>query len=147
MKHILILIFVTFYGCQNEYKIDGNYHLCNNGYYTEIFIKNDSIRAASDMNGSDLSKWQKMKIKNDTLYFMQFGHLRDSIKGKLKYIGNSKMEFHYFVGSMGYSFEGTEILNRIDHDLNFESIEEFWSGYQERKGLANCKVNPKKNAG
>ncbi len=147
IKYILVLFLSIFFGCQNERKIDGNYYLCKDGYYAELYIKNDSIRLASDTNGDDLTEWQKMKIKNDTLYFMQFGHLNDSIKGKMNYIGKDKMEFHYIVGSGKYSFKEVNILNRIDDKLNFKSAREFWVEFKKRQNIADCQSKPKKNAG
>jgi hypothetical protein len=146
-KYILILILSIFFGCQNEPKIDGNYYVCEDGYYSEVYIKNDSIRVSWDTNGDDLTEWQKMEIKNDTLYFMQFGHLIDSIKGKMKYVGNDRMEFHYIIGSGKYSFEGVNTLNRIDDKLNFKSIKEFWAEFKKRQNLADCQSKPKKNDG
>ena len=146
IKYILILILTISFGCQNEPKMDGNYYVCETGYY-EIYIRNDSIRAASDTNGDDLTEWQKMDIENDTLYFIQFGQLIDSVKGKMKYVGNDKMKFNYIIGSGKYSFVGVSTLNRIDDKLNFKSIKEFWVEFKKRQNLADCESKPKKNAG
>ena len=137
IKHILGLILSIFFGFQSEPKMDGNYYICEVCYY-EIYIKNNSIRAAWDTNGNDLTEWQKMKIKNDTLYFKQFGHLIDSIKGKMEYIGNDRMEFHYIIGSGEYSFEGVSTLYRIDRELNIKSTKEFWNEFKKRQNSANC---------
>jgi hypothetical protein len=147
LKYIFLLILLISLGCKNNMGMDGNYYLCENGYYSEVYIKNDSVRAAWDTNGNDLSEWQKMKIRNDTLYFEQFGHLRDSIKGTIKYLEKDKSEFHYFIGSGKYSFEEKGILNRINGNLNFESEEEFWLEFKKRQSSADCESRTKKNAG
>ena len=142
IKYIFVLILSISFGCQNKHNMDGNYYLCENGYYSEVCIKNDSICVASDTDGDVLTEWQKMKIENDTLYFMQFGHLIDSIKGKMEYIGNDRIEFHYIIGSGKYSLEGVNTLNRIDDKINFKSTKEFWMEFKKRQNLVDCKSKP-----
>ncbi len=85
-----------------------------------------------------------MKVKNDTLYFMQFGHLIDSIRGEMKYVGNDRMEFQYIIGSGKYSFDGVNTLNRINNELNFKSVKEFWREFKKRQNFANCLSKSKK---
>ncbi|WP_106793863.1 hypothetical protein [Aquimarina sp. Aq78] len=130
---LYILILGTFFGCQNDQNIQGNYSVCENGEYTEVYFKKDSMRIAADNDWVKLSKWRKIEIKNDTLYFETFGEWRDSLKAEIKYAGMNTIELRILK-----SGENLNLIH-IDENINFEKPKEFWSGFHNRQHLKNCK--------
>jgi len=97
------------------------------------------MRAASNTNGNYLSEWRKFNLENDTLYFETFGEWRDSTKVTIKYIGKNTIEMHYHKNINDDDFKGSQRLELIKEDLNFNSITEFWLNYEKRQERANCK--------
>jgi hypothetical protein len=128
----IILILALFFGCQSDRNLNGNYYSCSMGEYTEVYFKQDSMRVASKNKWVQLSEWRKIKIKNDTLYFESFGEWRDNWKAKIRYIGMNKFELHVFENNDRVD------LNPINENLNFENLDEFWNGFNNRLKSKNC---------
>jgi hypothetical protein len=130
---IYILVLSLLFGCQNSQSIEGNYSICHNGYYREVYFKNDSMRVASDNEWTKLSKWKKIKIKNDTIHFETFGEWRDFSKVVIKYVGKNKIKLRNLKSGENLDLE------QIDENLNFEKQHEFWKGFYNRQSSGNCK--------
>ena len=107
--------------------------MCNNGEYSEVYFKKDSMRVASENEWVKLSEWRKVEIKNDTLYFQSFGEWRDDWKAEIKYIEKNKTELHNLITDVKLDLE------RINGTLNFEQTNEFWKGFKNRQEIRNCK--------
>ncbi|MCK0158952.1 hypothetical protein MWU65_17325 [Cellulophaga sp. F20128] len=128
----IILIITLLFGCQNEQKLDGNYSMCNNGEYTEVYFKKDSMRVASENKWVKLSEWRKFEIKNDTLYFQSFGEWRDDWKAEIIYNGKNKTELHNLITDVKFNLE------RINENPHFENLKEFWNEFSNRQKIRNC---------
>lgn len=128
----IILIFTLLFGCQNEQRLDGNYSMCNDGEYSEVYFKKDSMRVASKNEWVKLSEWRKVEIKNDTLYFQSFGEWKDDWKAKIIYKGNNKAELHNLITGIKFNLE------RVNENLNFENPEEFWNEFINRQKSKGC---------
>ena len=128
-----ILILVLFSSCQDRPNLDGNYSMCSNGEYTEVYFKQDSMRVASENEWVKLSKWKKIEIKNDTLHFETYGEWRKKRKAEIIFIGKNKIELRIL--------EFNEILNleRINGNLSLDNSVEFWNGFNNRWNSNNCK--------
>ncbi|WP_025665377.1 hypothetical protein [Aquimarina megaterium] len=127
------LIITLFFGCQNEQKLDGNYSMCNNGKYSEIYFKKDSMRVASKNEWVKLSEWRKIEITNNTLYFESFGEWKDNWKAEIKFIDKNKTELHNLITGVKLNLE------RINKNLNFKNQKEFWEKFRDRQNSGNCK--------
>jgi len=128
----IILILALALSCKNDRNLNGNYSICNNGEYTEVYFKQDSMRVASENEWVKLSKWRKVEIKNDTLYFESFGEWRDDWKAEIKYTGKNKTELHNLITGIKIDLE------RINENLDFENPKEFWNGFSNRQESKNC---------
>ncbi|WP_179338355.1 hypothetical protein [Winogradskyella ludwigii] len=129
----IILISTLFLGCQNTGTLFGNYSSCIDGEYTEVYFKKDSMRVASENVWVELSKWRKIEIKNDTLYFETFGEWRDKTKAIIKYVGTNNTELNFL--------ETDAILNleRMNIELTFKDSLKFWNEFNKRLISKNCK--------
>ena len=130
----LILIFVLLYGCKNNQNIDGNYYVCENGEYYEVYFRKNLIRVAKDDEWVKLSKWRKMEYHNDTLKFDTFGEWKIPIKAVVKHIGINTIQMQIDNNKV----ISTINLKPIKDNLNFDNIKEFWSGFNNRKKERNC---------
>jgi len=126
------IILALFFGCKNDQNLDGNYSMCHNEEYAEVYFKNDSMRIASNNEWVKLSEWRKIEIKNDTLYFESFGEWRDNWKAEIRYVGKNKIELHNLITDVKLDLES------INQNLNFEKPIEFWNGFNNRKNSKNC---------
>lgn len=129
----ITLIIILLFSCKNEHKLDGNYSICNNGEYTEVYFKNDSMRVASENEWVKLSEWRKIEIINDTLYFKSFGDWKDNWKAEIKFIDKNKTELHNLTTDVRLNLE------RINENLNFKNEKEFWGKFRARQDSGNCK--------
>ncbi len=129
----IILILALFFGCQNNQNLDGNYSICHNEEYTEIYFKKDSMRIAADNEWIKLSEWRKIEIKNDTLHYKAFGEWKDYSKAEIKHIGKNKIEIHFLKNGENLG------LKPIDEDIKFENLKEFWNEFRNREKNNNCK--------
>lgn len=129
----IILILTLTFRCKNDRNLNGNYSICNNGEYIEVYFKQDSMRVASESEWVKLSEWRKIEIKNDTLHFETFGEWREEWQAEIKYIGKNKTELHNLVTDIKLD------LKRINGSLNFENPINFWNGFSKRQNLSNCK--------
>ncbi|WP_418501744.1 hypothetical protein [Flagellimonas sp.] len=127
-----ILIFTLFAGCHNQRNLDGNYSMCHNGEYIEVYFKGDSIRAASENEWVKLSDWKKITISKDTIFFETFGEWRDSIKARLKYVGKSKIQMQ------NLNSGETLTMRRIENEVTFENANEFWKSFINRRHSEKC---------
>jgi len=118
--------------CQNDRNLDGNYSVCFNGEYSEVYFKKDSMRMASESEWVSLSEWRKIEVKNDTLYFETFGEWRDSATAEIKYIGLNKIELKLLEANRSINLEP------INKSLNFEKPKELWNGFIKRLNSSNC---------
>ena len=91
------------------------------------------MRVASKSDWVKLSKWKKVEIKNDTLYFESFGEWRDDWKAVIKHIGKNKTEFHNLITDVKFDLE------RINESIDFINTEDFWNEFSKRQNLSNCK--------
>jgi hypothetical protein len=128
----IILTIALVSSCQKERNLNGNYSMCNNGEYSEIYFKQDSMRVASENEWVKLSEWRKVEIKNDTLYFESFGEWREDWKTQIKYIGNNKTELYNLTTNIKFNLE------RINENLNFQNPKEFWNEFSNRRNSKNC---------
>ncbi len=128
----IILIFTLLFGCQNEQKLNGFYSVCNNGEYTEVYFKRNSMRVASEIEGRKLSEWRKIEIKKDTIYFESFDEWKHNWKVKIISIGTNEAELHNLNTDVKLNLE------RINGNLNFENHNEFWNGFSHRQKSRNC---------
>lgn len=128
----LILISVLFLGCQNNRMLEGNYSMCDNGIYLEVYFKQDSMRIASENKRVKLSEWKKIKVENDTLYFETFGEWRLNSKAVIELITENEIKLY------SPSTEMKMHLNRIKEPLNFKNQNDFWKNFNDRKNLNNC---------
>lgn len=127
-----ILMLALFAGCQDQGSLDGNYSMCHNGEYIEVYFKGDSIRAASENEWVKLSDWKKITISKDTIFFETFGEWRDSIKARLKYVGKSKIQMQNLNNGE------TLTMRRIENGVTFENVNEFWKGFINRRHSEKC---------
>jgi len=144
IKYLLILILTISFGCQEKQKLDGYYSNCNNGYYSEIYFKKDSMRVASENDRIKLSEWRKINIKNDTLFFEMFGEWKIPSKAKIKYIGREKIELIFLTNTQNSDLKRVQIFERIDDNFEFNPSKEFWTKFKKRKNSADCKIKAKK---
>ncbi len=113
--------------CQKKRNLDGNYFTCQNGEYTEVYFKNDSMRIASDNDWIKLSEWRKIDVKYDSLFFTTFGEWKNFSKAKIKYLEGNKIQLWIFeTGENIY-------LKPINEKLNFKIKKDFWYGFHDRK--------------
>ncbi|MDG5493270.1 hypothetical protein [Psychroserpens sp. SPM9] len=131
-RWIVISISSLFFGCQTDQNISGNYYSCSMGEYTEVYFKQDSMRVASKSEWVKLTEWRKIDIKNDTLYFESFGEWRDKWKAEISYVGMNKIEMYVIEN------KDTVILYPLSEDPNFENLDEFWNGFNNRQNSNNC---------
>lgn len=124
-------------GCQNTQDLDGYYSHCDNGYYSEVYFKKDSMRVAADNDWVKLSEWRKIKIVNDTLFFETFGEWRDSTKAKIKYMGRDKIQLSFPETIKDTAYKLIQNLERIECDFNFNSSKEFWAQFKKRENSAD----------
>ena len=130
----IILILALFFSCKNEQSLVGNYSICKNGEYAEVYFKQDSIRIASENEWIKLSEWKKIELKNDTLFFESFGEWRYDYKTEIKYIKKNKAKLHILTTDQIIDLE------RIDENLDFENRKVFWNGFMKRKNSKNCEL-------
>lgn len=112
--------------------MNGNYSMCHNGEYLEIYFKKDSMRVASENKWVKLSEWRKIEIKNDTLLFETFGEWKKKSKAEINYIGTNKIEMRNLETNERRS------LVTFNENLNFENQKEFWNGFNCRQNSKNC---------
>ena len=127
------MILVIVFGCQNDRNLQGNYFVCDNGEYSEVYFKKDSMSMASDSEWISLSEWRKIEIKNDTLYFDSFGELRESWRAEIKYVGRDRIEMRILESNKELNLEP------IYENLNFEKPKELWDGFINRLNSNECK--------
>tara|TARA_R110000850_G_C9994021_1_gene467330 strand:- start:9502 stop:9918 length:417 start_codon:yes stop_codon:yes gene_type:complete len=132
-KSLCILSIIILVSCQADQKLKGNYAICYNEEYTEVFFKEDSMRAASGTHTHYLSEWRKIKRVKDTLYFQTFGEWRDSVKAIVTNVGANKINLR-MLNNDDYLH-----LEPIDEDIYLEDFKVFWDGFYERKRLSKCK--------
>jgi hypothetical protein len=130
---IYILLFGILISCQNKQNIDGNYSVCKYGGYLEIYFKKDSMRVAKNDDWIKLSKWRKIEIKKDTLYFETFGEWRDSTKAKILYLENNKIELQFLKSNKNL------VLKPITEKIKIEKTKGFWDEFQKRSDSKKCK--------
>jgi hypothetical protein len=135
---IAILISSLLFSCQNENKLNGNYSICIDGQYAEVYFKKDSMRMASNNEWVRLSEWRKIEILNDTLYFETFGEWRDNAKAKIEYNGRNEIKLKFPKDMEDKQFGITQGLERIKSDFDIEESEEFWTEFNIRKSLTEC---------
>jgi hypothetical protein len=128
----IILLSTLLFGCQNKGKLDGNYAICYNGEYTEVYFNKGSMRVASENESRVLSEWKKIKIKEDTLYFESFDEWKHKWKAKIIYNGKGKTELHNLNTDMKFNLE------LINGNLNFKNPKEFWNEFINRQKIRNC---------
>ena len=119
----IILILALFFGCQNDRNLNGNYSICHNGEYLEIYFKQDSMRVASENVWVKLSEWRKIEITNDTLHFETFGEWREKSKAEVNYIGMNNFELRIL------ETDERRNLEPIYENKNFENHKELWNGF------------------
>ena len=129
---ITFLILTLLFGCKNNQSLNGNYSYCINKEYVEVYFKQDSMRVAADNEWVKLSKWRKIEIKNDTLYFETFGELTGDATAKIGYLGFNKIEL------LVLEFDDKVILEPINENLNIENTNEFWDKFYKRQDSRNC---------
>ena len=129
----IILTLILCFSCDTDRNLDGNYSVCNNGEYLEIYFKQDSMRVASNNERVKLSKWRKIEIINDTLYFETFGEWREKMKAKINYTGFNNIEMRFL------ETDERRNLEPINRNLNFGNEKEFWNGFNKRLNSKNCK--------
>ena len=128
----LILISTLFFGCKNDKNLEGNYSICIDGEYTEVYFKQDSMRIASENEWVNLTEWKKIEINNDTLLFETFGEWRNVSKAKIKHIGMNKTELRILESDV------TLNLEQMNEKLNFKDSIEFWNGFKIRRNYKKC---------
>ncbi|WP_298903467.1 hypothetical protein [uncultured Psychroserpens sp.] len=128
----IILILALSFGCQSDQNLNGNYFSCSMGEYTEVYFKQDSMRVTLKNEWVQLSEWRKIEIKNDTLYFESFGEWSENRKARIRYIGINKIELHVFENNDRVD------LKPINENLNFENLDEFWNGFNNRLKSKKC---------
>ena len=128
----IILSLLLFLSCKIERNLNGNYSMCNNGEYSEVYFKKDSMRVASDSKWVKLTKWRKFEINNDTLYFTSFGEFKENWKAKINYVGFNKIELHNLLTDKKFELEP------INRNLNFENLNRFWTGFNKRQKSNHC---------
>jgi hypothetical protein len=130
---LYLLILAMLFSCNKKRSLDGNYSVCKNGKYMEIYFKKDSMRMAYDNYWVQLSKWRKIEIKNDTLYFRTFGEWQACSKAKIKYVGIDKIEMCFMESYKNLSLE------RMNENPDFENSERFWAEFKNRQNSKKCK--------
>lgn len=127
---MLILMF----NCQKERNINGNYYVCQNGEYIEVYFKKDSMRVVSDDHWVKLTEWEKIEIKNDTLHFETFGEWRMPSKAKIEYVEKRRINLIILVS------KNVEVVNlkSIYENVNSENSEAFWNGFYKRLNSSDC---------
>ena len=128
-RWILGLFLPLLLACDNDRTIEGNYWICREGIYGEVYFKKDVMRAASEDEWAQLSEWRTIKVENDTLHYETFGEWRDSLKARLTYLPSNRIELS--VIDDGYSV----ILEPIHEHLNWADSTAFWSGFNHRKAI------------
>ena len=128
---IISLLVLTF-SCQNSQNLNGNYSICQDGEYAEVYFKKDSMRVAKDDYWVKLSDWRKIEIKNDTLHFETFGEWKYNAKAKIKYIGMNSVELWVLDTDFRLSLEP------IKENLNFDNTKIFWNGFNNRQNKKDC---------
>ena len=130
MKYLLfIFCFLLLISCQNNTTIQKNYFVTKNGGYLEVYFKKDSMRVASENYWIQLSKWKKIAIKNDTLYFETFGEWNNATKAFIKQEGNNTIALHFSDSSSNLT------LQPLKENIIFENEKGFWKGFQNRKKI------------
>ena len=79
---IYILIVGFFFGRKTDQNLIGNYSICKNGKYMEVYFKKDSMRRRQWDSWVKLAEWRRIEMENDTLHLETFGEYRDSLKWK-----------------------------------------------------------------
>ncbi|MFD1064121.1 hypothetical protein ACFQ1Q_12760 [Winogradskyella litorisediminis] len=125
----LILTF-SFFGCESDLKLSGNYNTCERGLYGELFLKNDSMRLATSMEF--VSEWRKYEIKNDSFYHFSFGEPVFRV-AKINFIENNAFELIYPKDSVRYIFNKMNI--KIDNNITYE---QFFDNFYKRKQEIDC---------
>lgn len=128
----IILLSTLILGCQSKVILDGNYSVCLNGEYVEVYFKKNLMRVATENESRTLHEWQKIEIKQDTLYFESFDEWKHNWKAKIIRNGKSKTELHNLNTDMKFQLEP---INAI---LKFENQKEFWNKFNIRKEARNC---------
>ena len=136
--HTVVLISSLLFSCQNEHKLDGNFSICIDGQYAEVYFKRGFMRMASENEWVRLSEWRKIEILNDTLYFETFGEWRDNARAKIKYIGWNRIELKFPENIKDKQFGITQRLERIKSDFDVNESEEFWTEFKTRKTSMKC---------
>lgn len=122
---------MTTIGCKSEQKLNGNYSICYDGLYAELYFKNDSMQSATSLNW--ISNWRRFEIKNDTLYHLYFGEWADSTKAKINSIRKYGFELYYPKDNITYTFK--KIKTEIDEKATYE---DFWNEFYKRRMDINC---------
>ena len=136
MKRLILnILFLTFLfsGCRKYSRLDGYYFYCVEGYYGEVYFKQDSWRIASEDEWTGLSNWKKMTVKNDTLFFESFGEWRTNIEAKITYIDNDNKHLQLTFGDNTYELE------HLQGKLNLKDSMAFWEGFEKRRDARRCK--------
>ena len=128
MKYLLfIFCFLLLISCQHNTTIQKNYFVTKNGGYFEVYFRKDSMRIASENYWIQLSKWRKIAIKNDTLYFEAFGEWNNATKAFIKQEGDNTIVLHFLDSSSNLT------LLPLKENIIFENEKGFWKGFQTRK--------------
>ena len=130
---IYVLIFIT--SCNNTRKLDGNFSICDNSQYLEVYFEKDSVRVASENEAVGLSEWRKIEIINDTLYFESFGEWKMDLKARINYMENNNVKLLIAENGKEFAID----LTRIDKKLDFENKKEFWQEFNKRFTSRECK--------
>ena len=135
-KNLIIVLILFIFSCESENRLEGSFNACNPEFgYLEMYFKKDSMRIATNDNKISLSKWRKIKFKNDTLYFETFGEWRDSSKAKVNFLENKRIQFIYDY----IRVTDTQYFNRMNNKINFDDPILFWNRFKIRKD--NCLEN------
>ncbi|MDC8002969.1 hypothetical protein POV27_02840 [Aureisphaera galaxeae] len=129
---IYLLIFSCLLNCQTEQKLEGNYYICEDGYYSEVYFKRDSLRVASESEWVKLSEWRTLIMESDTIIFESFGEWRDTVSMKISENTQAKITVrNLYTGEI-------HVLNRIPERFSFEDTTKFWKEYALRKQAYGC---------
>ncbi len=134
-KTIYLLLSLFVFSCDNDKSIEGNYSVYKYGGYLEIYFKNDSMRVAKNDEWIKLSDWQKIEIKEDTLYFTTYGEWRSPTKAKISKGENNVIELQFLDNYKNL------ILYPISQNIDFKNQKKFWKEFNKRSKIRNCKIH------
>ena len=121
--------------CNDTKKLDGNFSICDNSEYFEVYFNKDSMRVASENEAVGLTERRKIEIINDTLYFESFGEWKMDLKARIDYKKNNDVKL--WIAENGKEFPID--LKRINEKLDFENEKKFWKEFKRRFKSSECK--------